>query len=127
VAEPQTIWNPEHPEDHFPLTLLRFALPTSPSVKRRLVRLTYRLPLSLAEGVSFWFATRPIYVERIDMDASRLRGVENLRFERFLPFFDRTAASDRVTDRVFNVVVQNWVLKGHGVILCWQPTSGRLA
>jgi hypothetical protein len=122
VAQPQRIWNPEHPEDRFPLTLLRLALPAEPSVSQRLVRLTYQFPVSLQDGFSFWFATRPSYVERIDIDASRLRNVGNLKFERFLPNFDRTTTSDLVTDRVFSVVVQNWILKGHGVILCWQPT-----
>jgi hypothetical protein len=120
VAQPQRIWNPEHAEDRFPLTLLRLALPAEPAVRQRQVRLTYQFPVSLRDGFSFWFATRPIYVERIEVDASRLRGVENLKFERFLPNFDRTTTSDLVTDRVFRVTVENWILKGHGVILCWQ-------
>ena len=112
--------------DFHRIQLLAAALVTA-ALMANVAPQTYQFPVSLAEGFSFCFATRPIYVERIDMDASRLRNVENLRFERFLPIFDRTATSDRVTDRVFNVVVQNWVLKGHGVILCWQPTSGHRA
>jgi hypothetical protein len=43
-----------------------------------------------------------------------------------LPFFALAAVviaahtPDLVVDDVFTLIVQNWALKGHGVILCWQ-------
>lgn len=120
IEQPNLIWDPTNPQDQFALTLLRFAMPDDPSGRGRLVRLTYELPLSLEDGFCFWAATRPTYVEQIILNAADLRGVCDVKFERFLPNFDRTNTFDQVTDRVYTLVVENWLLKGHGVILCWQ-------
>jgi hypothetical protein len=125
IDDPSQIWTSMTAADRFPLALLRLTLPADPSVRERLVRWTYEIPLSTQDGFSFWAATRPTYVERIVVDASQLRGVRDLRFERFLPNFDRVETSDTGADRVFTVNVENWVLKGHGVILTWQRDASQ--
>lgn len=120
IEDTASLWRPSNEQDRFPLTLLRVSLPAADQVQQWSVRLTYQLPLSKREGFSFWTASRPTYLQRITINAGQLRGVRGLKFERFLPNFDRTSTSDIRTDDVYSVRVANWVLKGHGVILTWQ-------
>jgi hypothetical protein len=123
INDMSRIWTSVSPADRFPLTLLRLTIPYDPSIRERLVRWTYQLPLSIEDGFSFWEASRPTFVDHIVMDASQLRGITDLKFERFLPNFYRMGTQDENAGRVFTVNVQNWVLKGHGVILSWQKES----
>jgi hypothetical protein len=120
VDSTEEIWRPRGEQDEFPLALLRLSFPTANRTREWAVRLTYQLPLSKREGFCFWTAARPMYVERITVNAAQLRGVHDFRFERFLPNFDRITTSDDVSGGVYTVSVQNWALKGHGVILTWQ-------
>jgi hypothetical protein len=120
ITDTTSVWQPVTNEDHFPLVLLRLNLPGDDPAREWQVRLTYQLPLSKREGFCFWTASRPTFVERVTINASQLHGVHDLRFERFLPNFDRSGTSDLPTDKVYSVTVANWVLKGHGVMLSWQ-------
>jgi hypothetical protein len=128
ISDVTGIWKPGGPEDEFPLLLLRATLPQEATTEPLAVELRYRLSLSKREGFCFWTASRPIYVETISLDASRLTGIRDHRFERFLPNFDRGGTSDVAHNRVYRVKVENWVLKGHGVVLMWRsdpPEAGR--
>jgi hypothetical protein len=123
------IWTPGDPQDEFPLLLLRATFPHVAADQTFVVELRYQLLLSKREGFCFWAASRPIYVETISLDASRLTGTHSHRFERFLPNFDRGGTSDVADNNVYRVKVENWVLKGHGVMLMWQsdPPDARQA
>jgi hypothetical protein len=117
------IWMPGGPEDEFPLLLLKATLPQIATTEPVAVELRYRLSLSKREGFCFWAASRPIYVETITLDASRLGGIRDHRFERFLPNFDRGGTSDVPYNKVYRVKVENWILKGHGVVLMWRSDA----
>ena len=123
ITDVTTVWKPVGAEDEFPLLLLRATFPQVTSKELLGVELRYRLILSKREGFCFWTASYPIYVETISLDASRLRGIRDHRFERFLPNFDREGTSDVAHNKVYRVRVENWVLKGHGVVLMWQSDT----
>jgi hypothetical protein len=120
IEDTTELWRPTNEQDQFPLTLLRASLPVVEQARQWSVRLTYQLPLSKREGFSFWTASRPTYLHRITINAAQLRGVTGMKFERFMPNFDRTSTSDVGSEQIYSVTVANWVLKGHGVILTWQ-------
>jgi hypothetical protein len=126
LSDTSAVWQPASSSDEFPLVLIRAKVPREVEGGERLqVRLSYRLRLSKVEGFCFWAAARPIYLSNIMIDASQLSGLTNLKFERFLPNFDRTGTEDVVLNGKYEVTVGNWLLKAHGVILTWHPAPVR--
>jgi hypothetical protein len=120
IEHTTTIWHPRTAQDLFPLVLLRLTFDDESAAVERSLRLTYQTQQTTKEGFCFWTASWPTYVETITVNANQLRGVQGFRFERFLPNFDRTSTFDVVADGIYTVTVENWILKGHGVILAWQ-------
>ncbi|HET9256822.1 MAG TPA: hypothetical protein VFO16_16710 [Pseudonocardiaceae bacterium] len=86
------------------------------------------------EGFCFWQAPYPCYVERISFDAGGLavNGNPSWLF-RMVPFTFRSTATSGWTpaEQLDDLVVQSWLLPGHGVALLWKPpndyTSGTSA
>jgi transcriptional regulator with XRE-family HTH domain len=115
------LWQPQLPDDHFPLVVLRASFPARRADQERRIELRYEYQLfNSEEGYWFWTASRPTFVSTITVDAADLERSCECRFNKFLPNFER-----EVTEGGKHVVhVSNWLLKGHGVTLMWWSITG---
>jgi transcriptional regulator with XRE-family HTH domain len=122
VDDVSALWQPQLPDDHFPLVVLRARFPTQRDQERR-IELGYEYQLFNPEwGYWFWTASRPMFVSTITVDAADLERTCECHFGRFLPNFERVQSEGGK----HVVEVSNWLLKGHGVMLMWRSITGRV-
>jgi hypothetical protein len=80
-----------------------------------------------SDGVLFWQAPYPCYVERFNIDATRMQldGEEPYCF-RVVPFAVRSHATSATwarADSLQSLELRSWLLPGHGVALLWRPAG----
>jgi hypothetical protein len=123
VDDVSALWQPQLPDDHFPLVVLRARFPAHHADHERRIELGYDYQLPPDWGYWLWTASRPMFVSTIVIDATDFERTRECHFMTFLPNFER-----KVSEGGRHLIeVSNWLLKGHGVALIWWsiPGAGR--
>jgi hypothetical protein len=88
-------------------------------VNARTIRAEFNYEISAEEHFLYWRAERPMFVRRLEVDASvvsRQLG-HRVRFQTFLP--DPGSVAIDVSDNRLVTQPNSWLLPGHGVIAIW--------
>jgi transcriptional regulator with XRE-family HTH domain len=123
VDDVSALWQPQLPDDHFPLVVLRARFPAQQAGHERRIELGYDFQLPPDWGYWSWTASRPMFVSTIVVDSTDFERTRECHFMTFLPNFER-----KVSEGGRHLIdVSNWLLKGHGVALIWWsiPRAGR--
>jgi hypothetical protein len=100
------------------VTLLRAAVPGSPSAPRHLEITVTSHNMSRRDHYCFWIADRTSYVRRITVDFTRFTVPDGER-PRLHPFLGTVAHEIKETDAAYDIPVENWLVKDQGIMLIW--------
>lgn len=118
MGDTAAIWNPDRPEDRFPLVVLRARFPElADSVSRR-VELSCSSLAQREHGYWLWWASAPTYVSTIVVRALELARDRDCTFTKALPNFVELEDGSK---GIYSLKVDGWILPGHGVALVWAP------
>jgi transcriptional regulator with XRE-family HTH domain len=124
AEEASALWQPQAPNDRFPLAVLRAKFPARERGPLRRIALGYGFMLTDSEeGYWFWTASRPMFVSSITVDATDLGRTCQCEIVKFLP----NVESEEHQGGRHVVHVSDWLLKGHGITVSWWPITDRVA